>query len=399
MNTKKNIIISLIGSIFLLIIGYVVNNQSIFTQERVIGYSISQRIGGLLGSKPNNYEDSVFYVDVSAIKKLYSYQDSAGSLLSFNDWLTDREILNQFISCCRNAGGYRYIIVDLRFEANSSPEIDSLLFSTINNTPNIIIAKNSNRDISYQYIDDSKIAFAEYPIADNFSDFTRFPLYVDKDQYIYTKVYEDLSGNKISRFGPLYFDNNRLCHNSIFIKLASKEVYDVITTEQFDEIDEDEIPATEINPISELLDSLEISLIPSYIKGRYVVIGNFKDDDKHDTYVGYKQGSELVFNAIMTLNNHSHLVNWFFACCLFVLYFGILLLVGKNYSIQHLIPFVRHSNSKILRFIFSIIEYSVIFILVDIVLFIIFGIAYSFIAQTFVIVLYKYFIEYKQLPK
>ena len=399
MSKKKKIIVSLIGSLILLIVGYIVNNQSIFTQESVVGYSITQRISSLFGSKPNNYEDSVFYVDVSAIKKLYSYQDSAGTLTPYNDWLTDREILNQFIDCCRNAGGYRYIIVDLRFEANGNSNVDTLLFSTINNTPNIIIAKNSNRDVSYQFIDEAKIAFAEYPIAENFSDFTRYPVFRDNDQYIYTKVYEDLSGNTITRFGPLYFDNGRLCHNSIFIRLASKDVYEVLTTEQFEEFDEDEIPATEINQIGELLDSLEIKSIPDYIKGRYVVIGNFKDDDKHDTYVGYKQGSELVFNAIMTLNNQNHLVKCFFAFFLFVVYFGVLLLVSTDYSIQRLIPFVRNSKSKLLRFIFSLFEYSVIFIIIDLVLFTVFGIAYSFIAQVFIVVLYKNFIEYKKLSK
>lgn len=353
MSTKNKILTSLIGAVILLIIGYFTNNQSLFTQERVICYSIGQHLLGDMRRNYKNYDDSVFYVDVSANKKMYSYKDSTGTLLSFNDWLTDRDVLNQFINCCRKAGGYRYIIVDLRFEVESNSIIDSTLFSTINNTPNIVIAKNNNRDISYQYIDENKIAIAEYPIADNLTNFTRFQLYVENEQTIYTKVYQDLSGNKITKFGALFFDNNRLCHNSIFTPLEANDKFEVITTEQFEEFDEDDIPVTHVNSVSELLDSLEINDIPQYIKGKYVVIGNFKDDDKHDTYVGDKQGAELVFNAVMNLNNQKHIVNWLFAFVLFVFYFGVIYLISSNKSLKDNLPFIRRSKSKILHFVFS----------------------------------------------
>lgn len=400
MSKKKKLLLSFIGSLILLIVGYFVNNQylSIITQESVFIYSLSQKIvGGLASSK--NYEDSVFFVDISANKKLYSYKDSAGTLQSYNDWLSDRDSLKQFIDCCRNAGNYRYIIVDLRFEAHGNADIDSALFDVINQTPRIVIAKNSNRDLSYQHVDVNKIALAEYPVVDNFSDFTRFPLYSENDQYIYTKVYEDLNERFLSKFGPLYFDNGRLCHNSIFVKLYSKDEYDVITTDQFEDSDEEDIPATKINQLSELLDSLEINSIPDYINKRYVVIGNFKDDDRHDTYVGYKQGSELVFSTIMELNNHTHYVKWLFAMFLLLFYFCVVYLVTSNYAVKNIIPFVNNIKSKVLHFVLSLIEYSVLFILIDIVLFTLFDMVYSFIVQILLISTYKYYLDYKRLKQ
>ena len=168
------------------------------------------------------------------------------------------------------------------------------------------------------------------------------------------------------------------------------------TTEQFEECNEDDLPVTEVNSISELLDSLEINEIPQYIKGKYVVIGNFKDDDKHDTYVGNKQGAELVFNAVMNLNNQKHIVNWLFAFILFVFYFGVIYLISSNKSLKDNLPFIRRSKSKILHFVFSFLEYTFFFVVFDIALFLFFDIAYSFILQLFILSSYKSYIENKQ---
>ncbi|MDE5757964.1 MAG: hypothetical protein K2H85_05055, partial [Allobaculum sp.] len=113
--------------------------------------------------------------------------------------------------------------------------------------------------------------------------------------------------------------------------------------------------------------------IPRLVKNRIVIIGDFTEDDTHDTYIGKIAGPVININALEALRNNELEIPWWLIVFLFGLYTTLTYLSIRN---KLLIPrFIRKfiKQRKLLRYLLSFIGYSMFFSIIGGVIYIIRG--------------------------
>ena len=105
--------------------------------------------------------------------------------------------------------------------------------------------------------------------------------------------------------------------------------------------------------------------IPSLVKDKIVVIGDFTEDDIHDTYLGKIAGPVINVNALEALRNNEQEIPWTLILFLFAIY-GIVCYqtIRQPISMDKLLKSL-HFDNKVVRYILSFIGYSFLFAIVS----------------------------------
>lgn len=96
----------------------------------------------------------------------------------------------------------------------------------------------------------------------------------------------------------------------------------------------------------------------SLTKDKIVVIGDFSENDIHDTYIGKIAGPIINLNAFYALTNDNLSIPYAEIFFLLLLYFTISLFLMKEVSVNSLFPFVKKIKSKTFDFLLSFIGLS-----------------------------------------
>lgn len=420
----KNIIISTIIAIFLLVAGYFGNNMSILTGESLESFAIIESVINFLGIDNDNQNDSVIYINTSYDKtliKCYEKGDFPGAtpVPLGNTQITDRLKLIKFLELIKDVD-YKYLIIDIKFakglESDScitdsfgrKERIDDKLISLIKQLDRVVVA--TNHDIRLMDTElEKKAALADYRRTATATNFVRYE-YFDSIPYIPTTIYNDIRGregeDKIECHYPfgiealkpfaIYTQGYRLCYNSLFIDFNISDNKDKKETEEKEHVGE--VGDFFVNNLeyynlsNEILNKTDPEDIVNNFKGKYIYLGNLKED-RHDTYAGPQPGCVILSNALKALENQKHVVSWIEFICLFIIYLSISFFIIKGYN---LFDIIKKSDNPLLHFVIDTTSFTIILFTYQIIEFILGRPSLSFVIPIIVFSVLK---TYKLLNK
>lgn len=381
---RKALWISLFNAVLLTLLVYILNNQALFTGENLDYFTWIQWLKDKVSDEKNGLaDDNTFYVNVSYDKKLVPYADASDIELGTIP-VTDREKLLQFLNALNETRRYKYVFLDISFEKNTRTEEDSALFSLLNRMPNIVIATYDGLDEA-DGVPEAKTALSQYYSTIIATNFVRYKFSYDGRPTIPLFAFHELTGKDIEPWGIIYVSEGRLATNSVFLDFPTKDF------PMFDENGEQNY----YNLGADVLDVMDNDDIEHLTDGKYVIIGDFIND-VHDTYVGKLPGAVITYRAFDTLMHGKHLVSIPLLLLFALIYFLISLSLFNRTSLLSRLPFIRNSKSRILHFVASLIEYSLLLSIITIIMGIFFNVYASIVVPTLYFTLLKTIINYKR---
>lgn len=367
-NTPKIIGLSIANAIVLLLVCYFVDNWRF---SLLNGPSVGQRIEQLkeIGGLGKEYvpEDYVF-INISYDKELVPVYDEYGLPEGVMD-ITDRSKLTEFLSQLDNK--HKYVMMDVLLDNRYRSDSDSSLTETILKNDRVGIARSATADLIDKRLID-KSGFIDYSTDIYETNFVKYEFLKDEEETLPYKIYlSENSNGEIKSFGPFYFKDGNLAWKSLTLRFPIKLWNETIHNEG--------------NLVKEgLQEKLILNLgrdalamdIPSLVKDKIVVIGDFFEDDIHDTYLGKIAGPVINVNALEALRNNELVIPWWLVIFLIIFYglttYYILLPKGYNNLVNKLLNHKRLQN-KFIQYLLSFVGFSAIFTIVAGAIYLIFG--------------------------
>lgn len=358
----------------------------------------TERIGFIFNGRRNHLPDSIALVNVAYDKTLVDYDGRLYSTPGDNRRapsgriaLTDRRKLLDFLKAAKNSR-YRYIMLDVRFDDDiESDSVSLALFDLIGSMERIAFAVHEGSDpVADAPLD--KAAFGDYNITAFESNAVKYPIIHGGRPSMAAAMYSALDGGSISTFGPLTFDRGALCLRSLFLDYPVRVFDRAVESNGL-------MPADYyyMNLGVDLLAGPDsVARIRDYVDGRIVVIGDF-DNDVHDTSIGQLAGSLINLNAYISLSQGRHKISWPYVVMLFAIYALIALCLIKRQSPVDMIPALRRRKSTALRFLFSLVGFSVVLSLLSLLLYLAAAIIYSIVLPSLYFSLISLWIEKRKL--
>ena len=364
--TRKTIVVSVIVSLAVLLLNYIVGNTSIPLPNEMSILQGWDKFVSVNGTIKDSIPDEIMLIDVAYDKELVDYEEDG--FYVGKDFITDRNKLFQFLSLVKEAGNYKYVMLDVIFEEGYKTPYDSALFHLIAQMDRIVIATHEDTNLQDSILL-SKAANADYTTTWKETNFSRFQ-YLHEDQAsIPLQMYRELEKKDIRKFGFLYFSNNWLCRNAITLKMPYR-----ITSDLSDEGERKKFNVVRMG--SDLLDSTSVTTLADEIEGRILVIGDFKHDI-HETYAGIQPGSLINLNAYYALKrgDHSLFGQYGGTLCFYLLiaclYFCMSILYLSNFKIEKFV------HKKWLRLALSPVSIGMVFVMIALIAYKPFGIVYN----------------------
>lgn len=133
-------------------------------------------------------------------------------------------------------------------------------------------------------------------------------------------------------------------------------------------------------------------------KDKLVVIGDFEENDMHDTYLGKIAGPIINLNAYYALVNDDLSIPWWEIVFLILFYAVISYFIFRRISVMATIPFLKKIKSGFARFLLSYVGISTLLLAVAVAMYLLFGLDMNvFIPSiyfTLLIPLRKYVFKY-----
>lgn len=384
-NKKKAVIVSLVNATILTFGTYFMNNCSLLTGENLDLYA---GLEYLFGSN-ENVNDSVLLINIAYDKQIA--KKSIDGICVGNTDVTDREALVKLLQNLKampKDSSYRYIFLDVRFEAGDETEYDSILFGEISNTPRLVIANHEDIVMASDKLK-NKAAYSDYDITLTSNNFFRYKFLRAKGESIPLRVYHDLYSDSIRECGWFYFSNRGLCQNTHVVKSVLKLDDEDSQSNNGSSV----MAAPYYQNLNKINDLQSLSVLA---KNKYVVVGNMIDD-KHDTFFGKIPGSVLVFSAFWSLKNGEHLVDFWIEAIFFLLFFCISLSLFSRSPIIERIPWVKRSKSKLFHFCITFLGYSTVLFIATIVFYLCFEVISSIWIPALYFSIQKAYFTYKYM--
>lgn len=346
----KSIWFSMITTFVLLLVCYLTDNIG---YSLLSGPSVGQRIEQLRefsGLSKDVIPDDVVFINIAYDRVLVPVYDEYG-LPKGNIDITNRNYLNRFLS---EAEGYRYILLDVLISKDFQSESDSLFVATIQSKKDISIALSENIEL----IDSTllKIAgYTDYSTDILESNFVKYEFSKYNQATMPLKAYRELTGDAGFRsFGPFHFHNGRLSWKSLTLRFPTKLWIDSRHNDDNSMLTEKII----LNLGSDILDTgLDIKAL---VKDKIVIIGDFTEDDIHDTYIGKVAGPVINLNALEALFRNELEIPWTLVLVLFFTYASMSYIIMRKITFPFVVKIVSKWNTRSIftRYLISFIGIS-----------------------------------------
>ena len=379
---KVAVLISIGNVIALLLLTYILNNQSLFTGENLTCYALVEYFKGKTGLSQERINDDAIIINVGYDKQFVELSDDYGFPLG-NSPVTDRTKLLRLLQKLDSTDTYRFIFLDVSFEKGYESSIDNELFAQIKHTPRIVIASHPDVEL----IDSSLYsvsALNNYDATIVETNFNRYKYSASGRESMPLYAYKMITGDSISKKGFLYFCGGRLCYNSLFVRFPfeSKTEYDQEGDKEY------------YNLGNEILSNYSNEDLGQLCKDKYIFVGDMVED-LHDTYSGIKPGPTITYYAFKELIEGRHIVNISLGIFLAILYFliSMSLLKRKEMWIE---KFSWVSKSPIVKFLMSLLGFSFVLSICAIFLGILFDTYISVLVPSLYFTIQKNIIDYKR---
>jgi hypothetical protein len=227
-----------------------------------------------------------------------------------NQAITDRQKLAQLLQVINDAEHKpKYIIVDIHFVDSTSQ--DDELAEQLQALDNVILSAHINEEgfLEKPIFDKIDYGISDYLIGSAFDGVYKYQLiYDDTAKLLPLKVHENLSQEKIKKVGPFVRVGSHWTMNNFVMnyRILQKDIYDA---------------EAGFNPVSmgELL-YLSDKDIQDFVAGKVVVIGDFFENDMHETVLEITAGPLILLNAFLSIQQADTIVNVWFIILLAISY-------------------------------------------------------------------------------
>lgn len=364
MNKLLHIGIALLSALVLLVLDYVSQNAPYPYGEQTSKLTFIE--SSLQKLFPNRFaSDEVLFLNIG-------YNLTLVDTWRGKEIFTDRVFLTNLLSGIDSNSNYRAVFLDIRLQDNLDSQVDSALIFRINNMRKpIVIAKHWDyeKDVDFALLDSSLARYAAY------CDYTASLLKTGFSRYQYIQhdslsaplaLYQKLDEGKIESHNiwfwknAYYTDKHRLCLNSLFISIPED-----FSSRQFSR--EEGKGSNYWNVYEEFLGpdaAFEPEDLWQLCDDRIIVIGDFTND-MHGTYLGLQPGPYINYLSYLRLKEGDHVIKKWFIFFIGLVYAWIfyVILEGKDFFSR--IPFIRKSNSKLLRFFFNLGGYATLLSIIN----------------------------------
>lgn len=327
-------------------------------------------------SKEKNYCDDAYFVNVGFDKQVADVQVAPFEI--GHSVVTDRKVLLDFLTIAERAD-YKYIFLDIRFEKGYDTASDSALFAKIAGMRDIVCAyhyekltdEQGHQVNGFEIADSAllpKCAYNDYHTSALSSGFTRYAYLQAHGPSVALRMYQDIDGKTIKRWGWFYLNDGALCEKCPYIPIREgithipiregiAPVSDTLTTVQYRNLG----PFLMTLPEQQLIDDM---------KGKIVVVGDF-DEDVHDTYMSMKPGPYLTYLAYKYLARGGNNISYPWLVFMALVFFAFI------WYILSFSSFVSRAKNLLVRIFLTLIFSSLFFTLISIVVFLFSGHAFN----------------------
>ncbi len=313
----------------------------------------------LFSTESDSDSDGFLFVNTAYDRKLIEKYDK-GILLG-NEDITDREKLARFFRILNSSPeSCKFVLCDIFFR-DPSPD-DDLLRAEMSKMKNILIpySKYSSDEWETPIFGDIPKGIVDYTTGDAKGTFLKFRL-TETDRNIMHKsipllMYEKLYSAEFGKRGFLYVMDGKPSLNAMVPHFRIRNI---------------DNSGYYMN-LGEILKTPE-PLMLNLTKNRIIVIGDFRERDKHETIFGEMPGPLLLVNAYLSTVKGDNLISPIFLICLSAVYtmLSYKLFYGKkSEEKQKDIGIIRSGR----RFIADSLNYAAILAAVSVVLYLIFNI-------------------------
>ena len=314
----------------------------------------------LKSEKPD--KDDFLFINVAYDRELIPKLDGSGFEIGNQD-ITDRKKLAQFSHILNeNANSHKFIICDIFFKEDSPH--DDLLLKEMKQMKNLIIPfhkpKSDQRDIPKFPV---QSGLADYEAADTKGSFLKFRLMEDTDRSIPLIMYEKLHHAEFRETPLGYAMNGKYSLNSFILDFRVRYAYLFQGNKGY--------PSAYLGNIL-LLPETEIR---EMVRDRIVIMGDFTEEDVHESVFGDIPGSLILLNAYLGLVNGDNVISIHFLIFLSVIYLMISYNMFYGKKIEERQWAIRMIRALIRGgFIAKLLDYLVIMGAVSVVSYFIFNI-------------------------
>lgn len=375
-DSRKNTFwFSFINAMLLLFVCYFTDNDK---YSILSGPSVGQRIEQFKAVSDIENEpilEEYVFVNIAYDRQLVPVDDEYGFSKGVID-ITDREKLILFLNQLNN--NHRYVLLDVLLSDKYQSEHDSLLTTSLLNTERISISRSSTTDLIDErlYI---KAGYTDYSTDISESNFVKYEFIKDGEATMPLMAFQTLEPHScVYSFGPVYWANWHFYWNSLTLRFPIKlwDSYIQNTNANIENLQEKRI----LNLGADILDmGVDIS---SLVKDKIVVIGDFTENDIHDTYLGKIAGPVININAFEALRNNELEIPWSLIFFLMTFYVMIAFLMLRSPISTDRILDKLHLNRTSVKYVLSFIGYSFIFTMVSGSIYLICGIDINVLIPT-----------------
>ena len=278
--------------------------------------------------------------------------------------ITDRQKLTYILDVIsKSKKPPQYIICDIHFL--DSTAADQALDTTLQKFNNLIISYHLNDDESIEYPVFNKVnkGLSDYVVGSVFDGVYKYQLlHHDSLKLTPLKIYEDLNDIKSRRLGPFVKVGDLWTPNNFVMnyRLLQKD------------IENQEVGFNPVN-LGELM-YLEDQDIQDFTANKIVVIGDFFENDMHETLFEITSGPLILLNAFLTIQSKDAYVNfWFFLLMIIsYLYLSYMVFVEGDYMEKQLNKYF--GAVKIANYLAGFMSYLLLLTILSCITFFIFHI-------------------------
>lgn len=286
-----------------------------FTMKMVMRYHMGRTV---------KIHDEIMAVNISDDNMLVEYKRKGRG--PGNKPIADRKKLTDFLTALKKHDAYRYVFVDLDFSNGYVTEYDDSLFRTISSMRDILVATTD--PASDPEMIREKTAQVSYDIRKTGDDFLKYT-FMDSESgepSAALRMWQEMTGGTYEKTRWGYRMNGRRCYNSIIPDFKLIILDDLKHTEQ-----ERKDSILILGLGAEILPALQV--FDEYIEAfddKIVLIGDWLENDIHDTIIGPQPGTAIIYNAYLSLVNGDNIPSVWVMLLLTMILWGEIMFMLKD---------------------------------------------------------------------
>jgi len=349
--SRKIGIISAGIALFVLSACYVVDNLPFSFGGTSSGQRF-QQLKEYVAGHEDKLPDDYLAVNIAYDRQLVDVADEYGFYKGNLD-ITDRHHLLWLLENMRGTE-YKYLVLDINFDESFTTDADNALFSTIAAMPRASVVKTFHSSVPRQV--QPRAYFSEYGATIDDGNFSKYDYFVHGERSLPLVLCDSVYGIHIKKAGPLYFAGGHLARRTSAFPIGLR-LWNVMEQE-------DGMSAKRWYNLGADIIDMDID-VAALVRDKIVMVGDFCEDDLHDTYIGSVSGPVLNINAIEAVKSGALAISYTSILILFVLYTFIAYCILKGWNVYDIFPPLGRIRSRYVRWGISAVGLGTLLMIVS----------------------------------